>query len=115
MQREHAIEPLSGIARAGPYRRRTGSSRHLNTLAGLGSRAFSPGIGCVGIHVLGPADPKGRPNPILKVDPIRVILMDQANFPGTRPLLYAYLTFFCRKNVLCGAQPRRIDIGHTAL
>jgi hypothetical protein len=47
MQREHAIEPLPGIARPNPYR-----CGHFNTLAGLGQATY----------LFKPADPKGRPN-----------------------------------------------------
>jgi hypothetical protein len=36
MLRQHAVEPLSGIGFAGPYRRGAGRSRHFKTLAGLG-------------------------------------------------------------------------------
>jgi hypothetical protein len=89
MQREHAIEPLSGIARAGPYPRRTGSSRHLNTLAGLGSWAFSPRIGSVGIHVFGPADRKGRSN--------QGYLDGSGELSRHAATLYAYLTLFAER------------------
>ena len=43
--------------------------------------------------------PTSSRQPIVKVVPIRVILMDQANFPGTRPVLYVRFALFCRKNV----------------
>src|SRR5467141_1915858 len=65
VQREHSIEPMPGIARAGPYCRSAGRSRHSTPWPGLIPRPSA--------HGLVPWASTSSRQPILKVVSIRVI------------------------------------------
>src|SRR5262252_3722776 len=95
----HAHHYYQNLERAHAFRAQP-KRRAVKRLPGYKPRSSWPGLARgPSAHGLDPWAPTSSSQPIVEIFPIGVISVDQANFPGTGPVLYVHLPLSCGENV----------------